>query len=135
MEEETITPEERKEIEAKIEKDRKMMFYTLILMGGKQYAIDDDELEVVEDGMSTGKFIKLKQGIINPSMITSVESDLERVKFWNQKLDIFQDRLGRTSKNYAIVMQNYPKPPISVDIFEDLDVRAKFNLKIIEPSE
>lgn len=48
--------------------------------------IDEDEIDKVLRGISTGSIIKVRQGIINPSFFAGITEDVERVNAYEQEL-------------------------------------------------
>ena len=54
-------------------------------MGGREYRLDPEELQVVKLGMSKGGFIQIKEALINASSISSVEVDEPRTRDWRKE--------------------------------------------------
>lgn len=60
-------------------------FYKVVMMGGREYQIDPEELPVVKLGMNKGGFIQIKQALINVSSISSIEVDESRTRDWRKE--------------------------------------------------
>lgn len=54
--------------------------YLIQLSRGESVPMDQDELDKVVEAMGTGKVAILRQGIVNPSYITSIVPDSERIE-------------------------------------------------------
>lgn len=61
------------------------VFYKVVMMGGREYRLDPEELQVVKLGMSKGGFIQIKQALINVSSISSIEVDEVRTRDWRKE--------------------------------------------------
>lgn len=63
------------------------MFYKVIMMGGKEYQLDEEEMQIIKIGLAKGGFIQLRQAYINASSISSVEVDQVRGIDYRKELD------------------------------------------------
>ena len=53
--------------------------YKAVMSNGPEISIDPSELEGVMRGAASGRFIQVRQGLINPSFLISIVEDRERV--------------------------------------------------------
>ena len=56
--------------------------YKAVLSRGDDIQLDPNEIETVLQGASKGQFIRVRQGIINPSYLVSIVEDKERREKW-----------------------------------------------------
>lgn len=59
--------------------------YRVFLSTGGSIRIDEEEIEKVFNGMAEGAIIMVKQGLINPSYVTGVSLDDERMQEWRRE--------------------------------------------------
>jgi hypothetical protein len=52
--------------------------FKAIMSTGEEIKIDADEIEVAQRAVATGQFIRVRQGIINPSYLVSIVEDKHR---------------------------------------------------------
>lgn len=61
--------------------------YKIIVSSGPAIRIDYEEVSRVLTGISDGKVVMLKQGILNPSFFVSIVEDTERIKEYFDEVD------------------------------------------------
>jgi len=52
---------------------------------GDPVKLDEEELQKVLEGANAGELIVLKQGVINPSYLVSIEKDKDRLQAWSHE--------------------------------------------------
>ncbi len=55
--------------------------YIAKLSGGVDIKIDPDEIDKVDRAIASGNFVKVRQGLINPSFLIGIVIDEDRVKW------------------------------------------------------
>jgi hypothetical protein len=85
--------------------------YVAIMSNGPDKKIDADEIDAVIEASSTGSFIKVRDGIINPSHIVSIGIDTKRMEAWHDEIRLL--RGDELAQKKAIGMM-----PLK-DIFEE----------------
>ena len=59
-----------------------MKFYKIVLSNKEEFEIDETEFNKVLAGLNSGSFVKIKQGIFNPSfvvMVVPIKKETEKV--------------------------------------------------------
>lgn len=54
--------------------------FKVVMSRGDAIQIDEDEVDLVVEGMNTGQAIIVKRGVINPSYLVSIEQDKDRIE-------------------------------------------------------
>lgn len=90
-------------------------FYKVVMMGGKEYPLDESEIVSIKTGMAKGSFIQLKQAIINPSSISSIEVDEIRTRDYRKEVDNVYQRNQYIEKGES--EEAYPVPRSLANLF------------------
>lgn len=69
--------------------------YLVQVSRGEPVKIDDEELPKVIAALESGRVCILKQGIINPSYVTSVIPDKDRIEAYLHDLNHYGDKYAR----------------------------------------
>ena len=85
--------------------------YKVYMSSGKPLAIDEDEVDKIMRGISTGQPVKVRQGIFNPSYFVSIGIDTERYQEWKDSIQHKIDDGGHEVLMFP-VLENLP------DIFQ-----------------
>ena len=88
------------------------MKYLIKLSNKTDIQIDEDEVEIVLQGITTGKAVKVRQGIFNPSFYIAIIEDLERVGKYQEALNSWERTVNR-------IEENKPRLGELKDIFND----------------
>lgn len=82
--------------------------YKIQLSRGADIQVDQEEVEKVINGMTSGALIALKQGIVNPSYIVAVVEDGERVKMWMEDTKYDSDERKEGMQSIGNIFENSP---------------------------
>ena len=61
---------------------RRTKAFVVSLSDREEIKIDQEELKKVESALESGNFVKVKQGIINPSFVVNITLDQRRIQDW-----------------------------------------------------
>jgi hypothetical protein len=87
--------------------------FKAVMSRGDDIPLDPDELALIQNGATTGRFIKVRQGIINPSYLISIVEDKERRKTFLEETKYPQDKERRTKGMEPLldIFANRPQLP------------------------
>ena len=96
----------------------------IVKMSGLSVKIDQEEVNSVVEGIMSGRPIKVRQGIINPSYYIGIVEDNERIKTYLDEMN----RVIANNKNYESYQigdrQSLPEFKKLSDIFEGISLPA-----------
>jgi hypothetical protein len=84
--------------------------YKVVLSTRTEIKIDEDEIANVIEGIKSGKVVRVRQGIFNPSYFVCIERDSDRIERF---LDDTKHDTGKRLKGITLLK----------DILEDVKVR------------
>jgi len=96
----------------------------IVKMSGLNVKIDQDEVNSVVAGIMSGRPIKVRQGIINPSYYIGIVEDTDRVKQYLDEVN----RIVANNKNYESYQigtkERIPEFTKLADIFSGIELPA-----------
>lgn len=88
--------------------------------------IDEDEIQKVLKGISSGAIIKVRQGIINPSFFAGITEDVDRLLAYENELNevfIHNDQCKRLNIGEPKRARQFQKLQ---DVFEDTQLAERY---------
>lgn len=82
--------------------------------------IDQDEVNKVLQGISSGDPVVVRQGIINPSFFVNIIEDVERMKEHRERIDEIKQKNEQFEQYGVGQKQEYPQLQPLQNIFSDI---------------
>jgi len=100
--------------------------YLVELSSRRSVQIDESEIAKVKESLSSGQFVKVKQGIINPSFVVDITLDTKRMSDFRTELDrIEQHNKFNSMYNDSNYQRQYPEFRQLKDVFADVNMRLE----------
>ena len=100
--------------------------YKIKLSNGADIPIDEDEVEIVVAGIQSGRVVRVRQGIFNPSFFVAMIIDEQRKMQW---IDANRYRTVQEKDNSALL----PLPDMFKGILPEIK-KLKDNMALQKPS-